>query len=112
MQRQQCVTYVFGLTSTARIMSFARRKKTHALGQMPVLDAMAGRVYSASFRTCCRPVGSAIHAAEVVCDKRDGSSKIIIAIAKSSFHMLGGCIGPNLEQRRSRRKCYAHDVGI
>lgn len=45
MRRRQCVTYVFGLTSTARIMSFARRKKTHALGRMPLLDAMTGRVY-------------------------------------------------------------------
>lgn len=38
-------TYVFGVTSTAFVWSEARRKMTHELGRMPLLDAMAGRVY-------------------------------------------------------------------
>jgi hypothetical protein len=38
-------TYVFGLTSTAFIWSEARRKMTHALGRMPLLDAMMQAVY-------------------------------------------------------------------
>lgn len=40
-------TYVLGTTSTAFVMSEARRRMTHALGRMPLLDAMAGVVYSA-----------------------------------------------------------------
>lgn len=38
-------TYVFGVTSTAFVWSEARRKMTHELGRMPLLDAMAEEVY-------------------------------------------------------------------
>lgn len=38
-------TYVFGVTSTAFVWSEARRKMTHELGWMPLLDAMAERIY-------------------------------------------------------------------
>lgn len=38
-------TYVFGVTSTAFVWSEARRKMTHELGRMPLLDAMAEGVY-------------------------------------------------------------------
>lgn len=38
-------TYVFGTTSTAFVWSDARRRMTHELGQIPLLDAMAGGVY-------------------------------------------------------------------
>jgi len=38
-------TYVFGVTSTAFVWSEARRKMTHELGRMPLLDAMIGRIY-------------------------------------------------------------------
>lgn len=34
-------TYVFGVTSIAFVWSEARRKMTHELGRMPLLDAMA-----------------------------------------------------------------------
>lgn len=33
-------TYVFGLTSTAFMMSEASRRKTHAPGRMPLFDSM------------------------------------------------------------------------
>ena len=36
---------MFGVTSTAFVWSDARRKMTHELGRMPLLDAMAERVY-------------------------------------------------------------------
>jgi hypothetical protein len=87
-------TYVFGLTSTAFIWSVARRRKTHELGWMPLLDTIA-----------LMDVVSNYWWREYVCDTArdevDGST----SSCKKYFHMPLGSTDRTLTlSRRSRRK--------
>lgn len=107
-------TYVFGLTSTAFVMSEARRRMTHALGRMPLLDAMAGVVCSA-LDVCaahCRLPETLQNSLATTTTTTTKQFAVAFEAREKQFHMPRGCGGPNLVARRSRRKCHPRHVGI
>jgi hypothetical protein len=108
-------TYVFGLTSTAFIWSEARRKMTHALARMPLLDAI--------IQSVCLPVNVCPADWLIISDSLQycfattatTPARLLRSSRKTVSHAFDcGCTGPNLNptRRRSRRKCHPRHVGI
>ena len=88
-------TYVFGTTSTAFVWSEARRKMTHELGRMPLLEAMTEQVHL-SFSVDaehCRVSGNCQNLCKsIFCDSNDHTINREVLKAKQSFTCLAAAL--------------------